>query len=406
MPILLQINSVINSGSTGRIAEEIGETVISNGWESYIVYGRNDRPSKSKKIKVGNKLDILYHVLKTRLFDRHCFASKQATKSLIKQIQSIKPDIIHLHNVHGYYLNIKILFNYLEKANIPIVWTLHDCWSFTGHCAYFDFAKCTKWETHCDDCPIKKSYPTSYLLDKSKKNYSDKKYLFNLPTKITLVPVSKWLEDLTKKSFIQNHSINQIYNGVNLNTFTPSINIESIKKKWNVENYFIVLGVASVWDKRKGLEDFVQLSYLIEKDIKIILVGLSENQIKTLPSNIIGIKRTENVTELADLYSIADLYANLTYEDNFPTTNIEALACGTPILTYNTGGSIEAITSKTGFIIEQGNIQEVNNIINTLKKTGKKDYIEVCRQRAINHFNKNDRFYDYFKLYEKILKNK
>lgn len=190
---LLQINSIVNSGSTGRIAEEIGQTAIKAGWDSYIAYARKYGSSNSKLIKIGNNIDIKMHGLKTRMFDKHGLASKNATRNFITEIEKIKPDIIHLHNIHGYYINIEILFKYLKYSNIPIVWTLHDCWPITGHCTHFAFIGCEKWKSQCNNCPQKNSYPSSWLFDRSEKNFNLKKELFTSLPNLTLVPVSKWL---------------------------------------------------------------------------------------------------------------------------------------------------------------------------------------------------------------------
>lgn len=403
---LLQINSVINSGSTGRIAEEIGRLAINNGWKSYIAYGRNDRPSESQLIKIGNDWDIKWHGLQTRLFDKHGLASKKATNELVEKIKEIKPDIIHLHNLHGYYLNIEMLFHYLATADIAVVWTLHDCWPMTGHCAYFSFIGCNKWKTQCEHCPQKKGYPASYLMDRSIKNYQLKKELFTSVPQMTLVPVSNWLANIIKDSFLKIYPIKTINNGVDITVFSPRPTTE-IRAKYKIPaNTFIMLGVASIWSERKGLKDFIRLSESLKNNEMIILVGLTDKQMNNLPRNILGISRTENIHELAELYSLADVFINPTWEDNFPTTNIEALACGTPVITYRTGGSPEAITSETGFVVEQGDLKGIRNAIDTIKSKGKAFYVGACRERAVRMFNKNKRYTEYLQLYEQMLSEK
>lgn len=403
---LLQINSVINSGSTGRIAEEIGRLAINNGWKSYIAYGRNDRPSESQLIKIGNDWDIKWHGLQTRLFDRHGLASTKATKRLVEKIQEIKPDIIHLHNLHGYYLNIEILFHYLATAGIPVVWTLHDCWPMTGHCAYFSFIGCDKWKTLCEHCPQKKGYPASYLMDRSLKNYQLKKKLFTSVPQMTLVPVSNWLANIVKESFLKIYPIKTIYNGVDTTVFTPC-STTKIREKYKIPtNTFVILGIASIWSERKGLKDFIRLSESLKENEMIILVGLTDKQINILPRNILGISRTENIHELAELYSLTDVFVNPTWEDNFPTTNIEALACGTPVITYQTGGSPEALTPETGFVVEQGDLAGIRDAIDSIKSKGKSFYAESCRERAVRMFNKNERYAEYLELYEQMLSEK
>lgn len=339
---LLQINSVVNSGSTGRIAEEIGITAMQAGWISYIAFGRNNRPSKSNKIKIGTELDVKWHGVITRLFDRHAMASCGATKKLVKKIEEIQPDIIHLHNIHGYYLNIKILFDYLAKIDIPVVWTLHDCWTFTGHCSHFSFVGCDKWKTQCNKCQHKIEYPASYGLNNSYNNFQLKRKLFTSVKNMTLVPVSSWLNGLLQESFLKIYPSQVIHNGIDLNTFKP-INAKSVKDKYNLFDKFVLLGVANDWTRKKGLDDFIKLNSLLIANEVIVLVGLTKKQTKLLPKNIVGIRHTESVKELASLYSCADIFINLTYQDSFSTTNLEALASGTPVITYKTGGALKLL---------------------------------------------------------------
>lgn len=402
MKTLLQINSVVNTGSTGRIAEDIGRIAMGKGWKSYIAYARNERPSQSQLIKIGGDWDIKLHGLQTRLLDNHGFASNRATHKFIEEVERIKPTIVHLHNIHGYYINIEILFNYFAKADIPVVWTLHDCWAFTGHCCHFSFIGCEKWKTHCYECPQKKSYPASYLIDNSRNNFSRKRELFNSVKSMTIVPVSNWLGGLVGESFLKDYPKEVIHNGVDLDIFKP-MNTESIAKKYYTQNKFVLLGVANIWGQRKGLQDFRELSKHLSDDEVIVLVGLSKEQTKDLPTNIIGLERTESVQELAELYSLADVFINPTYEDNFPTTNIESLACGTPVVTYKTGGSPEAIDANTGFVVNQGDIHCLTKVVAEIKSKGKNYYFDACVDRAKDMYDKGDRFEEYFELYKDII---
>ena len=374
MPTVLQINTVVNYSSTGRIAEEIGSLVIDNGWKSYIAYGRYERKSKSKLIKIGSDFGIKLHVIQTRLFDRNGLGSYHATKNLIEQIEVIKPDVIHLHNLHGYYLNIQILFEFFSQVDIPIVWTLHDCWPFTGHCTYFDFVGCEKWKTQCFRCPQKNNYPSSFLIDRSRKNYLLKKEIFNSLNNLNLIAVSDWLEGLIKQSFLKSHPVKVINNGIDLTSFSPqgADSKEQIKTKYKLNGKFCILGVANQWLPRKGFNDIMELSQVIGSDDIILLVGLNKKQKANLPTNVKGILRTESTNELAALYSASDVYINPTLEDNFPTSNLEALACGTPIITYKTGGSIESVTAATGFVVEKGNVMGLVDAVNKVKKYWKR----------------------------------
>ena len=402
MNTLLQINSVANYGSTGRISEEIGSFAVQNGWESYIAYGRDLRPGKSKLIKIGSELSIKLHGLQTRLFDRHGLGSCSATQKFIEKIIEIKPDIIHLHNLHGYYLNVEILFNFLSQANIPVVWTLHDCWPFTGHCAYFDFVACHRWETGCHDCPQKRAYPASWLFDRSKKNWALKKRLFTSVKRMVLVPVCNWVSGIVRQSSLSGYPTKTIYNGIDTEVFQPTNNTLA-RTRYNLKDEFIILGVASPWSPRKGFRDFIEMSKHISNNSKIVLVGLDNQQLKNLPENIIGIARTENINELSALYATADVFVNPTWEDNFPTTNLEALACGTPVITYNTGGSVEAISDQCGFIVEKGDIDGLLKACKIIRDHGKDYFTAPCVNRAKRLFDRNDRYRDYLDLYNELI---
>ena len=407
MKKILQINSVLNFGSTGRIAEGIGQAAIRHGWESYIAYGRNQRDSQSRAIKVGNDWDIKFHVLQTRVLDRQGLASNRATNELVEEIEEIKPDIIHLHNLHGYYLNFKVLFDCLKCTGIPVVWTFHDCWPITGHCAYFSFVGCQKWKTQCEHCPQKTKYPASYGLDRSYQNYCEKKSLFTSisQTTMVLVPVSYWLNNIIAESFLKRFTTKVIYNGVDINTFFPQ-DISDIRKKYRLEGRHVLLGVASSWSERKGLPDYLQLSRTLKDDEVIVLVGLSEKQIEKLPLRIMGIKRTENLDELAALYSLADVVCNLSVEETFGLTTVEGFACGTPGIVYNCTASPELINSDTGFIVEAGDIEGVRSAIDVIRNRGKSSYSSACRERAVKMFNKDSQYEQYIQLYEELLANK
>lgn len=401
---ILQISVEGNRGSVGTMAEAISSLIMQQGWESYIAFGRYPRPSKSQLIRIGSSVDVLMHGLKTRLFDAHGLASKIATKKLINQIKEIRPDVIHLHHLHGYYININILFAYLSSTNIPVIWTFHDCWAFTGHCTHFDFVGCEKWKVQCHSCEQKNDYPKSLLFDRSKQNFLLKKRIFNSVNNLTIVPVSNWLEDKVKGSFLNKYPTKVVKNGVDLGLFYPKNSKSAINDLYNLNNRFIILGVANTWGERKGLEEFLILDkYLHKREFVIILVGLSNDQLKKIPISIVGIQRTENVNQLADLYSAADVFVNPTFEDTYPTTNLESIACGTPVITYKTGGSVESVNEMTGIIVSKGNALGLLDAIKEIKNNGKSFYEQKCRKYAEENFKNTDRFNDYIELYKNVI---
>ena len=394
---ILQINSVCGVGSTGRIATDLYKVLEEQGYECKIAYGRGNAPEGIDSIKIGSNLDNYAHVFKTRLLDKHGLGSLSATKTSIKQVKQYNPDLIHLHNIHGYYINIEILFNYLKEANKPVIWTLHDCWAFTGHCAYFDYIGCDKWKNGCGKCPQKQGYPTSNVFDNSKFNYEKKRELFTSVKNMTIVTPSKWLANLVKESFLGKYPVEVINNGIDLNVFKPTES--NFRERYNLQEKFIVLGVASVWEERKGLKYFIELSEKLSDDYKIVIVGVNEKQKKELSENILAITRTNNVKELVEIYTAADVFVNPTLEDNFPTTNLEALACGTFVVTFNTGGSVESIDCRTGKIVRKKNMKELVEAIISIYDTEKETVHLLCKERVDNLFNKEYKFKEYLKLY-------
>lgn len=393
---LLQINVTANWGSTGRIAEDIGKLAIAEGWESWIAYGRGNPKSESNLVRIGNDWDMRWHGLESRLLDNHGLASRRVTRKFIEDVKKISPDIIHLHNIHGYYLNYPILFDFLKEWGGPVLWTLHDCWPFTGHCAYYDYSRCDRWKTVCHHCPQFRAYPASIGLDRSQKNYRDKKAAFLDCRNLTFIPVSDWLKKELSKSFLHDYPAITIHNGIDTDIFHP------IEQKEIKSDKKVVLGVASVWDRRKGLDEFVKLREKLPENYLIILVGLSQEQISTLPNGITGIRRTENIGQLVGLYCMADVFVNPTLEDNFPTTNLEALACGTPVITYATGGSPEAIDDKTGFVVEYQNVDMLTEKVIEVCERGPFPALD-CRDRALRLYNKRDVFKQYIQLYKSLL---
>lgn len=399
MPTILQVNVTANIGSTGRIAEQIGKAAIAEGWSSYIAYGRHAGASESTLVRVCTSFESRIHYHLSKLTDREGLFSYCATLRFIRKIKQIKPDVIHLHNIHGAYLNYKLFFNYLNRSGIPVIWTLHDCWPFTGHCTYFDEPNCYKWESGCEQCPYSCSYPASLFADASSKNYKLKKNLFGANKQLYLVPVSNWLLNFVKRSFLSHCDSRVLHNGIDLHKFCI--------KPTPQNNKYRIIGVAIPWDRRKGLSDFYALRDKLDKDkYEIMLVGLTPKQISVLPDGIIGVSRTNSVEELAQLYSSADVFVNPTYADNYPTTNLESIACGTPIITYKTGGSPESVTEQTGAIVEQGDIDGIVNAIHSLEHQDRSELRKKCRAYAEEHFDKDKCFQKYMDLYKEILENK
>lgn len=400
MKRILLINAVCGTGSTGRIVADLWKTLKNKGCEAKVAFGVGEGllVDKQDQFKFNNKWGYYLHNAISRITDRAGFYSNIPTLRLLRFMDQYKPDLIHLHNLHGYYVNIRLLFDYIKQHDIPVVWTLHDCWAFTGHCTHFDFVGCDRWHTKCFDCPQKKEYPQSLVLDQSARNFRQKKELFTSLNKISIVTPSKWLADCVKQSFLSKYDITTIPNGIDLEVFRP---VKSdIKNRLNIpEDKKIVLAVANVWNEKKGFSDVIKLSQLLpENAYQIVMVGLTEAQISSLPKNIIGIKRTKNINELVELYSAAFMFFNPTYEDNFPTTNIEALACGTPVITYMTGGSLEAIDEKTGFAVGKGDLSKVLNIITNPNIDG-----NACRQRSESRFNKSEMYFQYLKIYRLLM---
>lgn len=408
MKTLLQINPVLRvSTSTGRIMREIGDLAMQQGWESYIAYGRGRDgilPCRSRIIPVGGRWSTLWHGVETRLFDRHGLASTGATRRFVREIERIGPDVIHIHNIHGYFLNYRVLFDFLSRSGIPVVWTVHDCWLYTGHCYHYSYAGCDRWQRECHDCPQRREFPASWLFDRSRQNFRDKRAAFTSLQKgqLTVVPVSEWIRSEMSRSFLRDCDFRVIPNGIDLGTFDIRES-GGIRERYGLGDRHILLGVASIWSREKGLDDFIRMSSLLADDECLVLVGIRPAQQRLLPPNVIGIARTENVRELAALYSAAEVFLNPTWQDNYPTVNLEAIACGTPVVTYRTGGSIESVTPATGRVVEQGDFAGLLREARALRREGKAGWQSRCRSHALQHFDKEARYRDYLRLYDELL---
>lgn len=392
---IVHINTFPNK-ATGSIMFSVhNELQKLDKWDSYVVWGRGRTPKdKVHEYNMQCGWEIMMHGVLSRIFDNTGFNSDYATERLLQKMEYLMPDIIQLHNLHGYYINVKMLFEWIKHRNIPVVWTLHDCWAFTGHCAYFDYANCNCWKNGCHDCVQKKSYPASLVFDNSKLNWLRKKELFNYK-QLHLVTPSIWLHDLVKESFLKKTTCSVINNGIDTDVFKPSsINC-------HIGGKFKILGVASEWTPRKGLHDFIQLYRMLNHEqIEMTIVGLTSQQIEALPEGIRGMTRTDNIEQLVSLYQEADMFFNPTYEDNYPTTNLEALACGTPVCTYRTGGSIESVNEGNGFVVEKNELGEVKKIIEERLHSRKMGlHLDIDRKRISKEYMAEQ----YIKLYNDIL---
>jgi len=395
---------MVNTGSTGKIVEQIGTLADSLGWNSRVAYGRVNNNSKLNSYKIGESWDFYAHVLETRLFDRHGLASLGATRKLIGQIKRWDIHIVHLHNIHGYYLNYPELFKFLETTNIQVVWTLHDCWPFTGHCAYFSDINCNKWQSKCFSCPKSANYPSSKLIDRSTKNFELKKGIFGTQKNLHLVTVSNWLKDLTKMSFLSEQPVQCIHNGVDMLEFKPEIDHSALRKKYNLQEKFVYVAAATSWSDHKGFKDYLRLAEILDPDEQIVLIGLSEEKIKILPENIIGISRTENQKELASWYGLANVVLNLSIQESFGMTTIEGFACGTPGIVYNATASPELIKDNSvGYVVETGDISGIHHFAKQIKSNGKHYYQSVCRNYAEKNFDIRLQFLQYIDLYKDLL---
>lgn len=362
---VLFVNSVCDYGSTGKIVRDLANGLKKQGHDVLICYGRHQAKDDTDTFYIGDKVATYNHVLMTRLFNRHGLHSNRATRKLIQKIETYQPDIIHLHNIHGYYLNVKMLFDALKNYEGKIYWTFHDCWPISGSSAYFDYNGCKKWDEGCVECNSTRDYPEALFIKRQKQNFKWKKQSFSGFTNLTLITPSAWLKDLLAQSFLAGYPCEVIHNGINTQLFKPT---EDAKLTEKYQNKRVFLGVASIWEQRKGLEDFIKLNAMISDEEKIVLIGLSEEQLKTLPASMDGVLRTDSAEQLAAYYTLAHRFLNPTYEDNYPTTNVEALCCHTPIIAYDTGGNKEVATEPYMTIVPKGDVSVLYQAIKSDSK--------------------------------------
>lgn len=402
MPKLLVINIASNWGSHGRLIEDIGLHLVAAGWQVKVAHGQFESPSQLETIRVGNKTSLYAHYLRSA-FDAHGLGSTKATRQLVRTIEDYDPDVIHLNIIHDYYLNYLVLFDYLQRCGKPIVWTFHDCWAFTGHCAHFENENCYKWKRGCHNCINTHKYPVA-LIDRSRRNYRLKARAFTSVSRLTIVPVSHWLERFLPESFLRKYPVRMIYNGVDLSVFRHRLDYELLKRYGIPRDKHIILGLASRWDEKKGMTDFFELDRLLDHGhYQIVMVGIRPAQRSVLPATIIGIERTDCKEELAVLYSHASVFVNPTYEDTLPTTNIESLACGTPVVTYQTGGSPETLDTATGYVVARGDVEGLYRSVVTICGEPRASYVSVCSERARRLFSAELCCRNYEKLFNRVL---
>lgn len=393
---VLFINETCGRGSHGKICTDIADIITSNGGEAKIAYGRDTVPEQYQKyaVKVGSVIDVYIHVLGSRVFDNTGFYSKRATKELISKIKDFNPDIIHIHNIHGYYIHAGILFDYLKVCGKPVIWTLHDCWAFTGHCTCSDYIGCERWKTGCYQCPQKKNYPSSNGLDNSKYNYKKKKQLFTGVPNMHLVTPSQWLKEQVEKSFLKEYSVSVIESGIDLKIFRPSQG--NFRNQHHLDGKKILLSVANVWSDRKGLAEYHQLASVLDDSYQLVMVGKIHGE--QIPENVLHIGQTNNQQELAEIYTEADVYLNFSCEETQGLTTVEALACGTPVLVIDRTAIAECVSDQCGVIIKHFDKDKILDNIRLASEKKKQD----CLKQAAK-YEKNICFERYFKMYGEIL---
>jgi len=396
---VLQINAISRIRSTGRLCAEIADYLNSIGEEGYLAY--SDGKPYEKGYKIGTPLEMKLHSLFSRLFGLQGYFSKRGTKKLLKYMDEIKPDVVHLENLHANYINLGLLFDYLIKNNIPTVLTLWDCWFFTGKCAHYTVQDCYKWKTECGSCPRVKKDNKSWFFDRTTKMYRDKKTWLNSIQNLAVVGVSDWITAEAKKSFLSSAKlITRIYNWIDLEVFKP-VNADALRQKLGLGKYFVILGVASGWTTAKGLDGFLALAKILPEDMRIVMVGRINPDIP-LQNNIVHIEETHDVKEMVEFYSMADAFVHLSVEETFGLVTAEALACGTPAVVINSTANPELVGEGCGYVSGSGNADEILRNIIKIRETGKNGFSENCRSYAKRNFSKGDRVKDYYQVYKEI----
>lgn len=397
---IVQINGASQNGSTGRIVSQLSDVMTCQGIENYIIAsGYKECNSKENVYVVSSNLKVKIHQMEAYIFGDAGFHSNSTTRHIIQILDSIKPDVVHLHHIYGFWLNVEVLLNYLKKLGIPAVWTLHDFWAITGHCTHFEAIGCEKWKNECGLCEQKRCYPYSLIFDRSKELFNRKKEIFQEWNHLHIVTVSEWVAHFVKMSYLRDKMITVIPNGIDLNVFYSD---EENMRSAELKNKFLILGVAMSWSSKKGLDDFIMMSKILKEDERILLIGLTEDQKKNLPKNIIGLSKTNSVEDLRKYYCAADVFASPSLEETMGMTVAEALACGTPAVVYENTALTELITPTTGIVVEQ-NYKALYEGISRVRATGKEHYADACRDYIMENYEKTKQYEKYCELYRSIL---
>lgn len=397
---ILALNTFAGSGSTGRIALDIAQYAAGQGSETIIGFGAGDVPLEAQQfaLRIGGRAGRKWHGALRKLLDGEGYGSLAATLRLISFLKVYRPDVVHLHNLHGCYLNHRLLFRALRASGVPVLWTLHDCWPFTGHCAYFDFIGCDRWQTACHHCPQLRGYPTCIGADGSARNYRRRRKLFTDVPNMTLAVPCRWMGELVSHSFLANHPVRVVYNGVNRDVFRPIPS--DIRQKHGITEPYVALAVASEWEERKGVRHLPEIAASLGGEYRLVVLGLSKAQIEALPNGVLGLPRTASPRELVAWYTAADCFVNPTLEDNMPLVNLEAMACGTPVAVFATGGCPECIAKGCGIVAPRGDVPALVQAVQQLAPQ-KATMREACLAQAAA-FDAMETAKNYFTLYGEL----
>lgn len=399
---VLMINAIYGSRSSGRSMQDLTEYLRAQGHSIDIVAPQKSFPD-AQFHSIGNKLDYKFHAVCSRLFGNPAYYSKGSTKKLVKLIDKIAPDIIHIQVLHSNFVHFNLLMSEIAKRKIPVTFVLDDCWLFTGKCAHYTSAKCYKWKTGCHHCPQLRMPMRSWFFDRTKLLYKDKKKAYESLNKYAVIAVSDWLLHEAEQSMMKNATImRRIYNSIDMEVFQPRSS--KLRTKLDLENEFVILGVATRFHESKGLSLFFKLAAMLPSHWKIVFVGEVPSDI-TLPENILSVGKTENTVELAEYYSMADVFVQMSVEETFGKVTAEALSCGTPAIVFNSTANPELIGEGCGYVVEPKNVEQVYECLQEVEKQGKEHYSQNCRAFIHENMNKEKVLQSFVEVYEKLVRN-